>query len=215
MKKNMLTALCGLGLMAVVAPAHAYTYNFNSLITNKPGAGPEGWNVIMNSTDNQNWTISVTALGGASTPLDPANNIQIFFSKNADLAPGGNVNVTSGTGSTNAGGAGNLGGAWGRIGGNFSALAAPTQTDLLVATGQSAVVYGTAPAGTYTSNTFTGSFGLANNLAKGFRVSVSGVDGFLYSSVVQTVAPEMPGAALLLVALLPLGFAVRKHMGTA
>lgn len=215
MKKNILTALCGIGLLMVVAPAHAYTYNFNATLSNAgliPGnPGPQGWNVIMTSADNQNWNVTIQALGGANTPLDPANNIQFFF-----LRTGGTTLVTGfdpTAGSTTAGGAGNVAAVWSRNGANFNPTNATT--GLLVATGQNPADFGLGPSGSYTSNVFTGSFATNNPFAQRFGVTVSGIGGYTYTSSLQSVAPEMPGAALLLVALLPLGFAVRKHMGVA
>ena len=197
MKNMIATTLCLGAMLGMVSSAQAITYDFNVLQTSiipAGGTGITGWNVKMNSVDNITWNVtSVSALGGIATPTN-AQTIQFSFFDGLGIT-GNLINGTAGgTGSVAAS-------AWAydnNPGVRYDAAGGAT---VLAANG---------------SNSFSGGFTLANGSAKSLLVNIQGQTG-QWQGIVSPLGltPEMPGSALLLVALLPLGLVVRKHMGNA
>ena len=192
MKKLLSMLVCLAGLLVCVSSAHADVYHFNAVAANPSTVPPvmpgdfnyaSGlWNVTLTSINGNTWQVDVIA-DAMSNPNGNADVINISF---------GNPAVTT----LALAGATAPGAAWSNVNNTYSS---PLPTSDL--------------RGNRT-NQFTGTFTVANNSARRFSIAIQNSDQQWRGNTTigpNSLAPEMPGAALMLPALLPMfGMVLRK-----
>jgi uncharacterized protein YceK len=206
MKNIVAKTLCLGALLLPVSSAHAVlNFNFNVIQSSflpDGGQGTTGWNVIMRSTDALDtvWVVdSITAMGGTFKPLEDATTINFTFTTGLNGSGSIVQGTPGGTGGVNNPGFNN----W----------------DYQPGTGLTGIKFDTGLSNTVLSanagptDTFKAGFTLANGNAKSLLVNIQGPTGQWQGLVSPLgVTPELPGSALLSVALLPLGLVLRKRM---
>lgn len=190
MKKLFALLVCLAGLLVTVSSAHAEVFSFNA--TKQSNGNPPAlgmWDVLIqragNSGATATWSINIKATTGA-LPNGDVSQISFGLFDGFD----NDITFTPVLGQTAPGGI------WSNDSFGFSTTSAGL---VLRKTG---------------TNAFSGSFTTASNVA------VAKVTTLLqnrrqqwYGETAQSLAPEMPGAALLLPALLPVGLVLRKKRG--
>jgi hypothetical protein len=204
MKQIVAKTLCLGALLGMVSSAQAITFTINAPQTSVlPAGGTSAWKVVLDTTDFISWTVtSITdALVPGQTPGN-VNSITFTFFDGDGF-----------TGSVLNGLAGGTGGVT-TIGGTVASTAAnPWQYDVspsgFTATGLQTPLQSQNAGGTLPQ--FSGQFTL-NGAAKSMVISLQGQPQQWQGTLATTVTPELPGSALLSVALLPLGLVIRKRM---
>ncbi|MGC4043449.1 MAG: hypothetical protein QM758_06560 [Armatimonas sp.] len=209
MKQIFAKILCVAALLSAVSVANAAVYNFNVLRT---AGGNTGWNVKLQTSDNITWNVlGIESLTGAQAATARASTIEFSFYDSGICTC--QALMGSGSGHTNA--VGLNGGLW-TNGPSGPGTVDPFKFNTPLASRFLRPYGGATPATPGSGSTkFTGGFTLDNSIAaQYFTVSMQG-PGFQnqWSTNLIAVTPEMPGGALLLAALLPVGFLARKRIG--
>jgi hypothetical protein len=203
MKQIVATTLCLGALLGMGSSAQAITFTFNAGQTSiLPVGGTSAWRVSMTSTDFISWTVnSITAVAPGQVPGN-VNSITFTFFDGENFTGSVLNGIAGGSGGTGTVGVGNP-------------VVSPWTYDVNPAGfsalgGQTPLQPGVANAAQ-----FSGAFTLAGGPAKSMIISLQGQpqqwQGQL-GSFATDVTPELPGSALLSVALLPLGLVLRKRM---
>jgi hypothetical protein len=202
MKQLVAKTLCLGAVIGMVSSAQAITYTFNATQTSiLPTVGTSAWTIVLDTADNVLWKInSITAAPGQT----PGNVNAITFTFYDDTFTGNTIFGVANPGAP--GTFGNVNGgspAWTYDDSPGVTFVADTSSNILSA-----------------NNIFTGQFSLASANAQSFVVSLQGNPHqwqgkqalIPIPNATATLTPELPGSALLGVALLPLGLMLRKRM---